>query len=60
MMKLIVDENLLSFKVLEQKDGVNLLSESIRQTTPVTCFRFDNCLYYIRFFLLLQSPYMIF
>ena len=60
MMKLIVDENLLSFKVLEQKDEVNLLSESNRQTTPVTCFRFDNCLYYIRFFLFLQSPYMIF
>ena len=41
-------------------DGVNLLSESIRQTTPVTCFRFDNCFYYIRFLLFLQSPYMIF
>ena len=41
-------------------DGVNLLPESIRQTTPVTCFRFDNCFYYIRFLLFLQSPYMIF
>lgn len=41
-------------------DGVNLLSESNRQTTPVSCLRFDNCLYYIRFFLFLQSPYMIF
>ena len=41
-------------------DGVNLLLESIRQTTPVTCFRFDNCFYYIRFLLFLQSPYMIF
>ena len=41
-------------------DGVNLLSESNRQNTPVTCFRFDNCLYYICFFLFLQSPYVIF
>ena len=36
------------------------VKESNRQTTPVSCLRFDNCLYYIRFFLFLQSPYMIF
>ena len=47
-------------KSIFDADGVNLLSESIRQTTPVTCFRFDNCFYYIRFLLFLQSPYMIF
>ena len=46
--------------IFVNSDGVNLLSESNRQTTPVSCLRFDNCLYYIRFFLFLQSPYMIF
>ena len=48
------------FKLKVVGDGVYLLSESIRQTTPVTCFRFDNCFYYIRFLLFLQSPYIIF
>lgn len=41
-------------------DGVNLLLESNRQNTPVICFRFGNHLYYICFFLVLQSPYVIF
>ena len=58
--ELIVSEDEGFVKNFLPRDGVNLLSESIRQTTPVTCFRFDNCFYYIRFLLFLQSPYMIF
>ena len=54
--------NTLSLKSNRQIkiDRVNLLSENNRQTTPVTCLRFDNCLYYIRFFVSLQSPYIVF
>jgi len=37
-MNSIINGNLVSFKELEKKDGVNLLSESNRQTLPVTCF----------------------
>ena len=55
----VIQKAVISYKN-SNNDEVNLLSESNRQTTPVTCFRFDNCLYYIRFFLFLQSPYMIF